>query len=152
MDGVRIRIDANVDLPDDLAVARREAAEGIGLFRSEVLIGGGSADEVTENRQYEAYRRLVEGMAPYPVTIRTFDLDESRTALRRGTPDDAWPDFERRRSPLGLRGIRLSLTRRTCSCARCGRCSAQPRTASLRLLLPFVTTVEEVRDARALDR
>jgi len=62
-DGVRVRIEANVDLPDDLAVARREGAEGIGLFRSEVLVGSGPADELTENRQYEAYRRLVEGMA-----------------------------------------------------------------------------------------
>ena len=43
----------------------REGAEGIGLFRSEVLLGSGPADELTEDRQYEAYRQLVEGMAPH---------------------------------------------------------------------------------------
>jgi phosphotransferase system enzyme I (PtsI) len=149
-DGVHVRIEANVDLPDDLAVARREGAEGIGLFRSEVLVGGGPADELTENRQYEAYRRLVEGMAPHPVTIRTFDLDESRTSVRRTAGDDAWTEAERRRSPLGLRGIRLSLTRRDLFVRQIRAMLRASAHGSLRLLLPFVTTVEEVRAARAL--
>ena len=149
-DGVRVRIEANVDLPDDLAVARREGAEGIGLFRSEVLVGSGPADELTENRQYDAYRRLVEGMAPHPVTIRTFDLDESRTSVRRAVGDDAWSEVERRRSPLGLRGIRLSLTRKDLFIRQVRAMLRASAHGSLRLLLPFVTTVEEVRAARAL--
>ncbi len=149
-DGVRVRIEANVDLPDDLAVARREGAEGIGLFRSEVLVGSGPADELTENRQYEAYRRLVEGMAPHPVTIRTFDLDESRTSGRRPIGDDAWSEVERRRSPLGLRGIRLSLTRKDLFVRQVRAMLRASAHGSLRLLLPFVTTVEEVRVARGL--
>ena len=149
-DGVRVRIEANVDLPDDLAVARREGAEGIGLFRSEVLVGSGPADELTENRQYEAYRRLVEGMAPHPVTIRTFDLDESRTSGRRPIGDEAWSEVERRRSPLGLRGIRLSLTRKDLFVRQVRAILRASAHGSLRLLLPFVTTVEEVRLARGL--
>ena len=149
-DGVHIRIEANVDLPDDLAVARREGAEGIGLFRSEVLVGSGPADELTENRQYEAYRRLVEGMAPQPVTIRTFDLDESRTSGRRPVGEEAWAEAERRRSPLGLRGIRLSLTRTDLFVRQVRAMLRASAHGSLRLLLPFVTTVEEVRAARGL--
>ena len=55
-DGVRVRLEANVELPDDVAVARREGAEGIGLFRSEFLLGGGPLDQAAKSEQYEAYR------------------------------------------------------------------------------------------------
>ena len=94
-DGVRIRIEANVDLPDDSAVARGYGADGIGLFRSEVLLGAGPVDAISEDQQYEVYRQVVEAMAPKPVTIRTLDLDEHRAvgsavcARRSGAPDRA---------------------------------------------------------------
>jgi phosphotransferase system enzyme I (PtsI) len=150
-DGVSIRIDANVDLPDDVPVARRHGAQGIGLFRSEVLIGSGTAESLTEERQYQAYRRLVEGMAPHPVTIRTFDLDENRAPARRGEAvEGGWTDAERRRSPLGVRGIRLSLLRRDlfeCQLRAMLRAAAH---GSLRLLLPFVSTVDELLAARVV--
>ena len=89
-------------------------------------------------------------MAPHPVTIRTFDLDESRTSVRRAVGDDAWSEVERRRSPLGLRGIRLSLTRKDLFIRQVRAMLRASAHGSLRLLLPFVTTVEEVRAARAL--
>jgi phosphotransferase system enzyme I (PtsI) len=147
-DGVRIRIEANVELPDDVAVARLEGAEGIGLFRSELLIGGEPLEQVGEDRQYEAYRRLVEGMAPLPVTIRTFDLDD------HGPPDgaDGSAYVDRRRSPLGLRGIRLSLRERGLFLRQVRAMLRAAPHGTLRILLPFVSTVEEVREARALVR
>ena len=67
-DGVHIKLDANIEFPDDLAAARYAGAEGIGLYRSEFLLMGGvrswgvaSADE---EEQYDVYRRMLEGMAP----------------------------------------------------------------------------------------
>src|SRR3989475_9909759 len=72
-DGVAIRLDANIEFPDDLAAARYAGAEGIGLYRSEFLLTGIDA-AANEERQYEIYRRMIEGMAPGPVTVRTFDV------------------------------------------------------------------------------
>lgn len=147
-DGVRIRIDANVDLPDDVAVARRQGAEGVGLFRSEMLLGSERVEHLSEERQYDAYRRIVEGMAPLPVTIRTFDLDDHRPS-RRETAEGA-ACLDRRRSPLGLRGIRLSLVNRDVFVRQVRALLRAASHGTLRLLLPFVSTVEEVRAARAI--
>jgi phosphotransferase system enzyme I (PtsI) len=147
-DGVRIRIDANVDIPDDIVVAHRYGAEGIGLFRSEVLLGAAGVDTATEPRQYDVYRRVVEGFAPRPVTIRTFDLDESRMAVRRGGRERS--EGERRRSALGLRGIRLSLAHPELFRRQVRAMLRAATHGSLRLLLPFVSSVEEVRAARVL--
>src|SRR5439155_1447347 len=79
-DGVRIRLEANIEFSDDLASARYAGAEGIGLYRSEFLLTSGTCDASDEEGQYEIYRGMVEGMAPGPVTIRTFDVDEDQLA------------------------------------------------------------------------
>src|SRR5258705_7672188 len=90
-DGVRIRLDANIEFPDDLAAARYAGAEGIGLYRSEFLLTDANA-AIDEHEQYDIYRRLLEGMAPGPVTIRTFDVDEDQLASRllRGPLAEGW--------------------------------------------------------------
>src|SRR5207244_1985553 len=68
-DGVPIRLDANIEFPDDLAAARYAGAEGIGLYRSEFLLTSGIAQLEQEDRQYEIYRRMLEEMAPGTVTV-----------------------------------------------------------------------------------
>ena len=73
-DGVRIRLDANIEFPDDLAAARYAGAEGIGLFRSEFLLTRVTPEDaaadgdlgLSEDIQYEIYRGMLEGMAPGP--------------------------------------------------------------------------------------
>jgi len=150
-DGVRIRIEANVDLPDDTAVARGYGADGIGLFRSEVLLGADRVDAISEEQQYEAYRQIVAGMAPKPVTIRTLDLDEHRS-FRRFAPGEIERRSAERRSPLGLRGLRLSLSRSTAFRQQLRAMLRAGVHGQLRVLLPFVSSVEEVRAARVLLR
>ena len=113
LDGVRIRLDANIEFPDDLAAARYAGAEGIGLYRSEFLVTSGTDDLADEDRQYEIYRAMVEGMAPGSVTVRTFDVDEDQLASRLTAHPLAagWEPDEPRAGRQGLRGLRLSLTR-----------------------------------------
>jgi phosphoenolpyruvate-protein phosphotransferase (PTS system enzyme I) len=146
-DGVRIRIEANVDLPDDTAVARGYGADGVGLFRSEVLLGAVPVDAVSEDQQYEVYRQIVEGMAPKPVTIRTLDLDDHRSSGRRFAPGDIERRANERRSPLGLRGLRLSLSRPAVFRVQLRAMLRAAAHGPLRVLLPFVSSVEEVRAA-----
>jgi phosphoenolpyruvate-protein phosphotransferase (PTS system enzyme I) len=136
-DGVRIRIEANVEFPDDLAAARYAGAEGIGLYRSEFLLAGG-AGLPTEDQQYEVYRGMLDEMGAAPVTVRTFDVDEDQL------------DGRGRTSRQGLRGLRLSLARPDVFQTQIRALLRAARHGALRILFPFVSGVDELREARRL--
>ncbi len=151
-DGVPIRLDANIEFPDDLAAARYAGAEGIGLYRSEFLVTSGVDDIRDEDRQYEIYRRMLEGMAPGSVTVRTFDVDEEQLASRLSQHPLAagWEPDEQRASRQGLRGLRLSLTRPELFRIQLRALLRAARHGNLRIMFPFVSSVEQVREARAM--
>ena len=151
-DGVPIRLDANIEFPGDLATARYAGAEGIGLYRSEFLVTSGVEDIGDEERQYEVYRGMLEGMAPGSVTVRTFDVDEEQLASRRSQhPLTAgWEPDEARASRQGLRGLRLSLTRPDLFRIQLRALLRAARHGSLRIMFPFVSSVEQIREARAM--
>lgn len=150
-DGIRIRLEANIEFADDMAAARFAGAEGIGLYRSEFLLGD-SREMPSEDEQYDVYRTMLEGMAPGPVTVRTFDLDQDQLELRTSDPMLAggWNGEAERGSRQGLRGLRLSLTRQDLFRTQLrALLRAAPR-GQLRILFPFVSSVEQIRDARRL--
>src|SRR5262245_44260148 len=151
-DGAAIRLDANIEFPDDLAAARYAGAEGIGLYRSEFLLTGGTDDVGDEDRQYEIYRGMLEGMAPGTVTVRTFDVDEDQLASRqmRRPLAGGWEPGEQRTSRQGLRGLRLSLTRPALFLVQLRALLRAARHGNLRIMFPFVSSVEQVRAARAM--
>jgi phosphotransferase system enzyme I (PtsI) len=151
-DGVRIRLDANIEFPDDLAAARYAGAEGIGLYRSEFLLTNGAEGAADEERQYEIYRGMLQGMAPGPVTVRTFDIDEDQLASRLAThPLGAgWEPEAERASRQGLRGLRLSLTRPELFRVQLRALLRAARHGQLRIMFPFVSSVEQLREARAM--
>ena len=151
-DGVPIRLDANIEFPDDLAAARYAGAEGIGLYRSEFLVTSGVEDISDEDRQYEIYRSMLEGMAPGSVTVRTFDVDEEQLASRLSQRPLAagWEPDEARASRQGLRGLRLSLTRPDLFRIQLRALLRAARHGSLRIMFPFVSSVEQIREARAM--
>lgn len=151
-DGVPIRLDANIEFPDDLAAARYAGAEGIGLYRSEFLVTSGVEDIRDEDRQYEIYRGMLEGMAPGSVTVRTFDVDEEQLASRLSPHafTAGWEPDEARASRQGLRGLRLSLTRPDLFRIQLRALLRAARHGSLRILFPFVSSVEQIREARAM--
>ncbi|HUR35817.1 MAG TPA: phosphoenolpyruvate--protein phosphotransferase [Vicinamibacterales bacterium] len=150
-DGLRIRLDANIEFADDLANARYVGAEGIGLYRSEFLLTGHRALP-TEDQQFEVYRRMLEGMAPGPVTVRTFDVDEDQLALRSADPTLAgsWIAEGERGSRQGLRGLRLSLSRPDLFRTQLRALLRAARYGTLRIMFPFVSGVEQLRSARQL--
>ena len=143
-DGVQIRLEANVESPDDAVRAREAGADGIGLFRSEFLLAAGGEAALTEEAQYLAYTRLVDSMAPGRVTIRTFDVSEAQ--LRRGV---AGANGGGARTPLGLRGVRLSLAMDDMFQTQLRALLRAATHGPLRIMFPFVSGVEELRDARA---
>lgn len=153
VDGVRVRIEANVELPDDVVIVKRYGAEGIGLYRSEFLLASDPADAVTEELQYQIYRRMLEEMAPAPVTVRTFDVDEDQLAGRSREPETVvdWPTLaEHSRGRLGLRAIRLGLRRRELLKRQLRALLRAGSHGHLRIMFPFVSGIEEFRDAKAV--
>jgi len=151
-DGVRVQLHANIERMDDVSMALASGAEGIGLYRSEFLLVGGPPDLAGEDEQYEVYRHVVENMAPRPVTIRTFDIDERQIArpLVDTALDARWfPDAERP-GHAGLRGIRFGLAQPTIFKTQLRALLRAASHGSLRIMFPFVSSVQEVRAARAL--
>jgi phosphotransferase system enzyme I (PtsI) len=140
-DGVAIRLEANIETPDDAPHARERGADGIGLFRSEFLLAGGGQGALAEEAQYAAYSRLLSSAAPAPVTIRTFDVSETQLPIEHAGVDGS-------RAPLGLRGIRLSLTMDEIFQAQLRALLRAASHGSLRIMFPFVSGVEELRAAR----
>jgi len=129
-DGVAIQFQANIERLEEIETARAAGAEGIGLFRSEFLLGGRALEAFDEEAQYHVYRDLVERMAPHAVTVRTFDIDESQASgSTAGQPDDGAGarDAGPSRGPLGLRAIRLSLGHREVRPPRAGQGAAAAR-------------------------
>jgi phosphotransferase system enzyme I (PtsI) len=141
-DGVAVRLDANLERTDDVATLLDTGADGIGLFRSEFLLAGRTPDSLTEARQVEIYRDLLAAAAPRPVTIRTFDLDERQWA--------AWGPRDRRDARPGLRGLRLGLARPELLRVQLRALLRAAPAGHLRVMFPFVTSVEELRGARAM--
>jgi len=141
-DGVEIRLEANVESPDDAGRALERGAEGIGLFRSEFLLAGGGQGALTEDAQYTAYRRLVESAAGRRVTIRTFDVSDTQLRIEHAAVEGA-------RAPLGVRGIRLSLAIDEIFQAQLRALLRAARHGPLRVMFPFVSGLEELRAGRA---
>ena len=134
-DGVRVSLLANAEFPEEAAHALEYGAEGIGLFRSEYLLGR-ARRWPDEERQYEVYRRMLEQIGPRPVTVRTWDVG----------PEDLVPGGPTSANPaLGERALRLM--RRAPEPFR-AQLRALMRAAvhgPLRILFPFVTGPSDVR-------
>jgi phosphotransferase system enzyme I (PtsI) len=153
-DGVAVALQANIELPEDVATAREYGAEGIGLYRSEYMLAANDLESLTEEIQYEAYRALLEAMAPGPVSIRTFDVGEERTEAGRrgGRRAGDVQAATRPGGPLGLRAIRLSLARREVFKTQLRALLRASSHGRLRVIFPFVSGIEELLEARAVLR
>jgi phosphoenolpyruvate-protein phosphotransferase (PTS system enzyme I) len=141
LDGLAVRLQANVELLEDLQLLEQYGAEGVGLYRSEFMLSGRSLSNATEDAQYALYRNLIERVAPHPVTVRTFDLDERQLGGRALDP---------RRTRPGLRGLRLGLARPDILRTQLRALVRAGQHGRLRVMFPFVTAVDEVRQARAM--
>ena len=103
LDGVHVSLRANIEKPDEVTLVRQYRAQGVGLYRTEYLFF--AAEEMpTEEQQYAAYREIVAGLAPAPVTIRTLDIGGDKPLP--GRPDLIGPEA----NPfMGFRAIRMCL-------------------------------------------
>jgi len=151
-DGQPIVLQANIERSDDVPSALSAGAEGIGLYRSEFMLVGGPPDMAAEEEQYHVYRQLVERMAGRPVTIRTFDVDERQLArpLVDAALDARWFPEPQRSGHAGLRGVRFGLAQPRIFKTQLRALLRAAAHGPLRIMFPFVSSVQEVRDAKSL--
>ena len=135
LDGTRIELQANIELPEDVAQARDNAAAGIGLFRSEFLFLS-RAEPPGEDEQFEAYRRVAVEMDGLPVTVRTLDLgaDKHPNGVQRFSPNPA----------LGLRAIRLCLAEPQMFQRQLRAILRASHYGKIKVLVPMLSTVHEL--------
>ncbi len=141
-DGHRIQLRANIGLLSDIEIARRNGAEGVGLYRTEFPYMARSS---FPNRadQYQLYRKVIEGFKGAPVTIRTLDIGG----------DKALPYFEQPREDnpfMGWRSVRVSLDHRDIFLTQIEAILMAGIHGPTRLLFPMISTLEEVRTCQQL--
>jgi phosphotransferase system enzyme I (PtsI) len=141
LDGVRITLRANVDLPDDAEFAAHSGAEGVGLMRTEFLVVG-RATMPDEEEQYRAYTKVVSAFDNHPVVIRTFDMGGDKLPVG-GYPIEANPF-------LGWRAIRMCLDESELFKTQLRALLRAAMHGDVRIMLPLIVSVDEVRQARRL--
>jgi phosphotransferase system enzyme I (PtsI) len=141
LDGVRITLRANVDLPEEADYAAHSGAEGVGLMRTEFLVVG-RASMPDEEEQYRAYKKVVLAFDNHPVVIRTFDMGGDKLPVG-GYPTEANPF-------LGWRAIRMCLDEPELFKTQLRALLRAAMHGDVRIMLPLIVTVDEVRQARRL--
>ena len=143
LDGEPIELLANIELPEDAAVALDAGAVGVGLFRSEFLFMSRGQDLPDEDEQFEAYRSAVSAMKGLPVTIRTVDVGADKP-LDRLTIHEL--RHEHALNPaLGLRAIRWSLAEPSMFRRQLRAILRASAYGKVKLLLPMVAHLSEAR-------
>ena len=144
LDGQKIELLANIEMPEDTQSALTAGAVGVGLFRSEFLFMGRQGNLPGEEEQYEAYCRAVDGMKGLPVTIRTVDVGADKPH------DEARYDASHLNPALGLRAIRWSLADPAMFLTQLRAILRAAAHGQVNLLIPMLAHGSEIRQTVAL--
>jgi len=135
IDGHNVSLVANLEFQDELAMLAEYGAKGIGLFRTEILFLMHRKIQISENEQFNIYRRIAEEVAPHHTTFRLLDLGG----------DKMLPLGHREHNPfLGWRGIRILLDRSELLIPQLQALLRASIFGPMRLMLPMVTNIGEV--------
>lgn len=143
LDGERVELLANIELPQDAPGALQAGAVGVGLFRTEFLFMNRNGELPCEEEQFEAYRAVVQAMQGLPVTIRTIDIGADKP-LERMSHNEL--RHEHTLNPaMGLRAIRWSLSEPSMFRMQLRAILRASAYGKVRLLIPMLTHLGEVR-------
>ncbi|HEY0634236.1 MAG TPA: phosphoenolpyruvate--protein phosphotransferase [Gammaproteobacteria bacterium] len=141
LDGVAINLQANIELPEDIAAMRKAGASGVGLYRTEFLFMNRPTPP-GEEEQYQAYRQMVKRLNGAPLTIRTLDL---------GADKEMIPGQANCRNPaLGLRAIRLCLKEPELFRPQLRAILRASAHGPVKLLIPMLTSIAELQPVRQI--
>ena len=148
LDGEAVELQANLEIPIELPLIAQAGAVGIGLFRSEFLFMNRETVP-DEAAQFEAYRGVVEAMSGDPVTIRVLDWGGEKD-IEALASKGIVPEIGDTNPALGIRGIRLLLRQPELFETQLAAILRAAAFGPVRVMLPMVTNVAEVRDAREI--
>jgi phosphotransferase system enzyme I (PtsI) len=140
IDGRRVHLFANIEFPEEVPSVLAHGGEGVGLYRTEFLYL--NREELpSEEEHYRAYSTILEKMLGRPVTIRTLDLGGDKLPIghRSHEPNPA----------LGLRAIRFTLRHPQLFRTQVRALLRASAHGQLRIMLPMVAAVGELREAKA---
>ena len=140
LDGYRIALAANIELPEDVSPALQHGAEGIGLYRTEYFFMN-RKDLPTEEEQYRAYKMVAERVRPYSTIIRTIDIGGDKFLSDLQVPREMNPF-------LGWRGIRFCLERTDIFKTQLRAILRASSLGDVKVMFPMISGVEEVLRAR----
>ena len=141
-DGKEVTLAANIGTPDDVVGANDNGAEAVGLFRSEFLYMN-SAELPTEDEQFEAYKKAIEGMNGKQVVVRTMDIGGDKELPYLPLPKEENPF-------LGYRAIRISLDRQDIFRTQLRALLRASAFGRLAIMFPMIATVNEFKQAKAI--
>jgi len=142
VDGVSIRLQANIEMVEEVPSAKIYGAEGIGLYRTEILYLN-RKDLPSEEEHFQTYRRLAESVHPATATIRTLDIGGDKFLENYSATNELNP-------AMGLRAIRFCLKEEDLFKTQLRgilRASAHGR---LRILFPMISGIDELRQAKSI--
>ena len=142
LDGTRINIYANIGSVDNIGAVLLNDAGGIGLFRSEFLYLENN-DYPTEEEQFKVYKRVLESMATKKVIIRTLDIGADKQA-------DYFKLDKEENPALGLRAIRLCLSRPEIFKVQLRALYRASVYGKLGIMFPMITSVSELEEILAI--
>lgn len=145
-DGTRIFVFGNIEFPEESEHCKLRGADGIGLYRTEFLYLGATAER-TEEDHYQAYLQVIRNFPEQPVTIRTLDLgaDKIPGAMRHLYRDNTNPE-------LGLRSIRVSLEYVELFKTQLRAILRVATEGDVRVMFPLISSVSEFRQAKMILR
>ena len=141
-DGQRLCLMGNVDLPDEIDSAVRSGAEGVGLLRTEFMLGGRTTMP-SEDEQARYFRRVSSAFPEHEIVIRTYDLGGDKFPTAFKTTHEANPF-------LGWRSIRVCLDHPELFRDQLRAVLRAAHGRRIKLMLPLITTVEEVERSREM--
>jgi phosphotransferase system enzyme I (PtsI) len=141
-DGVRVRLHANIEMVGEVPSAKNHGAEGIGLYRTEILYLN-RKDLPTEEEHYQTYRRLAESISPAVATIRTLDIGGDKFLVNYSAGNEMNP-------AMGLRAIRFSMKEVDIFKIQLRGILRASVHGKLRILFPMISGIGEIRQAKAI--
>ena len=142
VDGHQVELAANIGTPEDLEGVINNGGEGIGLYRTEFIYMG--RDQLpTEEEQFVAYKKVLEGMEGKPVVVRTLDVGGDKELPYLDLPDEMNPF-------LGFRAIRLCLEEQEIFRTQLRALLRASSFGNLKIMFPMIATLEEFRQAKAI--
>ncbi len=141
-DGYKVRLYANIGGPKDINAVIENDAEGVGLFRSEFVYLDSKTDP-TEDEQFAAYKKVLEGLAPRLVIIRTCDIGADKTI--------DYMKLDKEENPaLGFRAVRICLNRREFFKRQLRALLRASTFGNLGIMFPMIISKWEVQECKEI--